>query len=144
MKKILILNGPNLNFLGKREPAIYGSDTLESINQFIADTLNGEEVSLHFFQSNIEGELIGAIQEAYGKMDGIVINAGAYTHTSIALADAIKSVDIPCIEVHISNVFCREEFRHHSFLSPVCKASICGMGKFGYVYAAKFLLEGLK
>lgn len=142
MKNILVLNGPNLNFLGKREPEIYGQESLEDICCYLTNTFEAQDVSLTFYQSNMEGELINAIQQAYGKMDGIVFNAGAYTHTSVALADAISSVSIPCVEVHLSNVFKREDFRHHSFLSPVCAAQLCGMGKFGYVCAIRYLLEG--
>ena len=142
MKHILVLNGPNLNFLGRREPEIYGHETLDDICTYLKNTFQNEEVTLEFYQSNSEGALIDAIQNAYGKMDGIVFNAGAYTHTSVALADAISSVSIPCVEVHLSNVFKREEFRHHSYLSPVCAAQLCGMGKFGYVCAIRYLLEG--
>ncbi len=142
MKHILVLNGPNLNFLGRREPEIYGHETLDDICTYLKNTFQNEEVALEFYQSNSEGALIDAIQNAYGKMDGIVFNAGAYTHTSVALADAISSVSIPCVEVHLSNVFKREEFRHHSYLSPVCAAQLCGMGKFGYVCAIRYLLEG--
>ena len=142
MKKILVINGVNLNFLGIREPKIYGGETLEEINAYIRNSFSPDEVELTFFQSNIEGEIVNAIQGAYQKQDGIVINAGAYTHTSLAIADALRGGGIPAVEVHLSNVFQREEYRHHSYLSPVCKAQLCGMGKFGYVCAIRFLLEG--
>jgi 3-dehydroquinate dehydratase-2 len=141
LKKILVINGVNLNFLGIREPQIYGSETLEQMNDYIRNSFSADEVELTFFQSNMEGEIVNAIQNAYQKQDGIVINAGAYTHTSLAIADALRGGGIPAVEVHLSNVFKREEYRHHSYLSPACVAQLCGMGKFGYVCAIRFLLE---
>lgn len=130
MKKILIINGPNLNLLGKREPEVYGSLTFESY----FDTLKSKysDVELVYFQTNTEGFLIDKLHETGFSFDGIIINAGAYTHTSIAIADAIKAITTPVVEVHISNVFARESFRHHSYLSPVCKACIAGFGLDSY------------
>lgn len=130
MKKILIINGPNLNLLGKREPEVYGSLTFESY----FDTLKSKysDVELVYFQSNTEGFLIDKLHETGFSFDGIIINAGVYTHTSIAIADAIKAITTPVVEVHISNVFARESFRHHSYLSPVCKACIAGFGLDSY------------
>ena len=130
MKKILIINGPNLNLLGKREPEVYGSLTFESY----FDTLKSKysDVELVYFQSNTEGFLIDKLHETGFSFDGVIINAGAYTHTSIAIADAIKAITTPVVEVHISNVFARESFRHHSYLSPVCKACIAGFGLDSY------------
>ena len=128
--KILIINGPNLNLLGKREPDVYGSvsfdDYFETLKSKYAN------VSLEYFQSNSEGELITKIQQAGFSADGIILNAGAYTHTSIAIHDAIKSVPAPVIELHISNVHAREDFRRHSAIAPACKGVICGFGMKGY------------
>ena len=128
--KILIMNGPNLNLLGVREPGIYGDSSFESYLPMLRECY--PEVELEYYQSNIEGEMINKLQEVGFSYDGIVLNAGAYTHTSVALADCIKSIKTPVIEVHISNVHQREEFRHHSFLSPVCKGIICGFGLDSY------------
>ena len=128
--KILIINGPNLNLMGKREPDVYGSvsfdDYFETLKSKYAN------VSLEYFQSNCEGELITKIQQAGFSADGIILNAGAYTHTSIAIHDAIKSVPAPVIELHISNVHAREDFRRHSAIAPACKGVICGFGMKGY------------
>ena len=128
--KILIITGPNLNLLGKREPDVYGSvsfdDYFETLKSKYAN------VSLEYFQSNCEGELITKIQQAGFSADGIILNAGAYTHTSIAIHDAIKSVPAPVIELHISNVHAREDFRRHSAIAPACKGVICGFGMKGY------------
>jgi 3-dehydroquinate dehydratase-2 len=137
--KILIVNGPNLNLLGGREPGIYGSETLEWINDALLVTAAGLGVALEFFQSNSEGELVDAIQGAAGAFDGIIINPAAYTHTSIAIRDAISAVAIPTVEVHLSNVHSREEFRHKSFIAPVAIGQIAGFGSAGY----KLALEGL-
>jgi 3-dehydroquinate dehydratase-2 len=138
--QILILNGPNLNFLGKREPEIYGSQNFESY--FKQLSIEFSQVKLDYFQSNHEGELIDYLQK-YSDLgfDGIVFNAGAYTHTSIALADAIKSISIPVVEIHISNVHAREAFRRESFLSPVCSGTISGFGLKGYDLALSSLLK---
>ncbi len=130
MKRILIINGPNLNLLGKREPEVYGTLTFEAY----LETLKSKfpDFSLEYYQSNVEGLLIDKIHEVGFTFDGIIINAGAYTHTSIAIADAIRAVKAPVIEVHISNVYSREEFRHHSYLSAACKACVVGFGLDSY------------
>ncbi len=137
--KILVLNGPNLNMLGVREPTIYGKDTLADVEALCRKTAKGLGVAVDFRQSNHEGELVTWIQEARGKMAGIVINAGAYTHTSVALQDALALSELPVIEVHLSNVYKREPFRHRSYISPVARAVLCGFGAHGYALA----LEGL-
>ena len=137
MKKILIVNGPNLNLLGVREPSIYGYDSFESyMPQLRADF---PDVKIKYYQSNVEGELINKLQEVGFDYDGIVLNAGAYTHTSIALLDCIRSLRCPVVEVHISNVHAREEFRHKSMISAACLGVICGFGLAGY----KMAIEGL-
>ncbi|WP_165730487.1 type II 3-dehydroquinate dehydratase [Polaribacter sp. 20A6] len=128
--KLLILNGPNLNLLGKREPEIYGSETFE--DYFRKLQLKYKNVELDYFQSNSEGAIIDKLHEVGFSYDGIVLNAGAYTHTSVAIADAISGITTPVVEVHISNVHQRETFRHHSFLSPVCKGVILGFGLKSY------------
>lgn len=130
MKRIQIINGPNLNLLGKREPTVYGSQTFEAYYEELKTVF--PEVELAYFQSNHEGAIIDKIHETGFNFDAIVLNAGAYTHTSVAIADAIRSVTTPVIEVHISNVFKREAFRHHSFLSEACKGCIVGMGLDSY------------
>ncbi len=135
MKKILVINGPNINMLGKREPGIYGSETMESVNQRLADEAKDLGCEIDFYQSNIEGELVDAIQQTQGRYDGIIINPAAYTHTSVAIRDALASVDTPAIEVHISNIHKREEFRHTSLTVPSCIGQICGLGTDGYVLA---------
>ncbi len=137
--KILVINGPNLNFLGIREKNIYGSGDYEGLCKFIEKEAAALGAEAELFQSNIEGEIINKIQAAYGNTDGIVINPGAYTHYSIAIFDAIKSVDIRTVEVHISNVYAREEFRHKSVIAPACMGQISGFGFLGY----KFALEAL-
>ena len=133
MKKILILNGPNLNLLGVREPGIYGTCSFDNYLPVLRSRF--PEVELHYYQSNVEGELINKMQEVGFTFDGIVLNAGAYTHTSVALLDCIRSLRCPVIEVHISNVHQREEFRHHSMISAGCKGVICGFGLKGYELA---------
>lgn len=133
--RILLLNGPNLNLLGKREPEIYGSDTLAQIVDKLAEQAQLRNVELQHVQSNSEAELIDAIHSVMGKVDFIVINPAALTHTSVALRDALLGVNIPFIEVHISNVHAREEFRHKSYLSDVAVGVICGLGVDGYRYA---------
>lgn len=139
--KILVLNGPNINFLGIREKEIYGTETYETMCNYILNTFEDSDVEIDILQSNIEGELINFLQKAYfEKYDGIVINPGAYTHTSIALFDAIKSINIPTIEVHLSNIHQREEFRHKSFTAPACLGQICGLGKEGYIFAIEALI----
>ena len=138
MKKIQIVNGPNLNLLGKREPGIYGSRSFESYLPALRERY--PDVQIDYYQSNIEGELINKMQEVGFSYDGIVLNAGAYTHTSIALQDCIRSLRCPVIEVHISNVHKREEFRHHSYLSAACLGVICGFGLASYDLAIAGIL----
>ncbi len=138
-KQILVLNGPNLNLLGKREPEIYGHQTFEQYFEVLKDKFVGQ-AELVYFQSNHEGHLIDKIHEVGFSYDGIILNAGGFTHTSIALADAVSAVKTPVIEVHISNVYAREEFRHHSFISSRCKGSIIGFGLRGYDLAIQTLL----
>ncbi len=136
--KILILNGPNLNLLGKREPEVYGSQTFDAYFEELKNTYN--KIDLTYYQSNVEGELINKIHEVGFTFDGIIFNAGAYTHTSIALADAIKAITTPVIEVHISNTFARENYRHHSYISPVCSGVIVGFGLNSYALALQSFL----
>jgi 3-dehydroquinate dehydratase II len=131
--KILFLNGPNLNLLGQREPEMYGRVSLEDIEGQVRERAKKLGVQVDFRQSNAEADLVGWIQEARGKHDSIVINAAAYTHTSIALRDAISAVAVPTIEIHLSNVHAREEFRHKSMIAPVCRGQISGFGAFSYV-----------
>ena len=138
MAKVLIINGPNLNLLGVREPGIYGSASFESYLDNLREAY--PQVELSYFQSNVEGVLIDKLQEEGFSADGIILNAGAYTHTSVALQDCIRSLSSPVVEVHISNVFRREEFRHHSYLSPVCAGVICGFGLDSYRLALEALL----
>ena len=128
--KILIMNGPNLNLLGVREPGIYGNSSFESYMPQLKERY--PQVELEYYQSNVEGEMINKLQEVGFTYDGVVLNAGAYTHTSVALHDCIRSLKSPVIEVHISNVHTREDFRHHSYLSPACKGVICGFGLDSY------------
>ena len=137
--RIQIINGPNLNLLGKREPQIYGDRVFEEYLQVLRNTY--PDIQLDFYQSNIEGELINKIHEVGFEYDGIILNAGAYTHYSLALMDAIKAVTTPVVEVHISNVHQREEFRHHSVISCVCKGVICGFGLDSYRLALDALLQ---
>lgn len=139
--KIFVINGPNLDMLGKREPEIYGADTLESINAELAEYCARIGVEPSFFQSNSEGALIDFIHSARGAADGIVLNAGAYTHYSIAIRDAISAAEVPCVEVHLSNVHKREEFRHKSVISAVCTGVICGFGKDVYRLAISALAK---
>jgi 3-dehydroquinate dehydratase-2 len=133
--KIHILNGPNLNLLGTREPEIYGHQTLQDIENLCKAKCDAHGFALDFSQSNDEGTLVGRIQNASNDATALIINAGAYTHTSIAIHDALKSVTIPIIEVHLSNIFAREAFRHHSYISPLAKGVICGFGSQGYLMA---------
>lgn len=138
--KILVLNGPNLNLLGKREPEVYGSFTLADLEKRLEESF--PEVSFEFFQSNHEGELIDRLHDADEEgVNGIVFNAGAYTHTSVALRDAVAGIKVPVVEVHLSNIYAREEFRHHSMLAPVCVGQISGFGQIGYLLAVRYLLE---
>lgn len=140
--KILVINGPNLNMLGIREPQIYGSQTYNDLCEFIKKHCDNIGVSVEFFQSNHEGDLVDNIQESYGKIDGIVINPGAYTHTSVALLDAVKSVGIPTVEVHISDPDTREKFRKISYIRLACVKTIKGLGFKGYTDAVDFLVKG--
>jgi 3-dehydroquinate dehydratase-2 len=140
MMNILVLHGPNLNLLGTREPEVYGSMTLDDINARLEETAAANGATLRIFQSNHEGALIDAIHEARGWADGLIVNPGGYTHTSVALRDAISAVEILTIEVHLSNVFTRESFRHHSYISPVCLGVISGLGWMGYRLALERLL----
>jgi 3-dehydroquinate dehydratase-2 len=142
-KTILILNGPNLNLLGQREPEIYGKTSLEDLRDMCEKEAASLSIVTDFRQSNIEGELVTWVQEAQGKADGLIINAGGYTHTSVALHDALKAYQKPCFEVHISNIYAREAFRHTSLLSPAVTGVICGFGASGYVYALRALAEKL-
>lgn len=144
MKKFLILNGPNLNALGKREPEIYGSRTLDDIAVECHDLAKELGISCEFRQSNSEGELIGWIQESGKEFSGIIINAGAYTHTSIGIRDALLSVKLPIIELHVSNIFKREEFRHHSFISDIAVGMICGLGTDGYSLSLRAIAKLVK
>ncbi|HEX3799439.1 MAG TPA: type II 3-dehydroquinate dehydratase [Verrucomicrobiae bacterium] len=137
MMKILFLNGPNLNLLGQREPEVYGRLSLADIEAKVRERAAKFKVEVEFRQSNIEGELVTWIQEAKGKFEVIVLNAAAYTHTSVALRDAIAAVGIPTIEIHLSNVHAREEFRHVSLIAPVCRGQIAGFGLNSYVLAVE-------
>ncbi len=141
---LLLINGPNLNLVGKREPSIYGSQTLEDIQEELLTVANELDAKLKFFQSNSEGELIDCIQNSVGSIDGILINAGAYTHTSIALRDALLGVAIPYVEVHLSNIYSREEFRHKSFLSDNAVGLVCGFGANSYQLALEGIVSYLK
>lgn len=143
--KILVLNGPNLNMLGIREPQVYGNKTYEDLCEMIKSYCNENNIEVEILQSNCEGKLVSMIQQAYfDKVDGIVFNPAAYTHTSIALLDALKSVNIPCVEVHISDVSEREDFRQVSYIRNACIKSIMGEGLNGYISAIKALCDYLK
>lgn len=140
--KILVINGPNLNFLGIREPEIYGKETYQDLCNLINDRAQVLGLDLEIFQSNYEGEIVSKIQEAYfNNVDGIVINPAAYTHTSVAILDALKAVSIPCVEVHISDVSSREPFRAHSYVAMIAKITIKGHGFNGYLEAIDYLLK---
>src|SRR5262245_21962432 len=139
--RILIVNGPNLNMLGVREPAVYGSGRLADIEKLCRKTGRQLGLAIDFRQSNHEGEIVGWLQEARGSCAGIVINAGAYTHTSVAILDALQLTELPVIEVHLSNIFRREQFRHHSYVSLAARAVICGLGPAGYRLALDALAE---
>lgn len=144
MKKILVIHGPNLNLLGEREPGVYGSDTFESINAEIIAKAERSGFACDIFQSNHEGEIIDKLHDARKNYDGVIINAGAYTHYSYAIRDAISAIKIPVVEVHMSNIHAREEFRHHSVISPVCVGQIAGFGKASYLLAVEALAEIFK
>ena len=141
--KFLIINGPNLNLLGLREPAIYGSQNFAALQAFIRDACDKEGVEAELFQSNHEGAIVDKIQQAYGVFDGIIINPAAYTHTSIAILDALKAVSVPTVEVHLSDINNREGFRKHSYVSMVALTTICGLGFEGYRKAVEFLKKHL-
>lgn len=139
--KILVINGPNLNMLGIREKNIYGDRTYPELVGYIERQAEKHGVSVEVWQSNHEGRIIDKIQEAYEKFDGIIINGGGYTHTSIAIMDAIKAVHLPAVEVHLSDIYSREDFRKHSYLSLACEKTICGLGFRGYDEAILYLID---
>ena len=142
--KILCLNGPNLNLLGTREPDKYGVFTLKDIEKEVCEKAASMNVEVDFYQNNIEGEIVNAIQEAKGKYDGIILNPAAYTHTSIAIRDAILAVQIPTVEIHLSNIHSREEFRQKSYSAPVCVGQICGFGNNSYILGLYAIVDYLK
>ena len=144
MHKIIILNGPNLNLLGEREKEKYGNITLEKIENSCKDFAKKNDLDLSFFQSNIEGKLVEKIQEARKEQQGLIINAGGYTHTSVAIHDALKILKIPIIELHITNIYNREEFRHKSLISKIAKGILCGFGTDGYIIALQAMKKYLK
>ena len=139
MKKILLLNGPNIALLGTREPEIYGRTTLADIVALVTEAARGKGIEVDAFQSDVEGELVSAIGRARGVYDGIILNPAAYTHTSVALHDAIKASGVPTVEVHLSNVYAREGYRHESLTAGVCAGQICGFGPTGYILALEAL-----
>lgn len=138
--KFLIINGPNLNLLGKREPEIYGKDGYDALCQRLETFAAAHDSTVKCFQSNHEGAIVDAIQAAQGVYDAIIMNPGAYTHYSVAILDALKAVDVPCVEVHISNIHQREEFRHKSVTAPACVGQVCGLGLYGYEAAMGYFL----
>ena len=144
MNKITILNGPNLNLLGEREKDKYGNITLNNIENDCKEFAKNNNIDLHLFQSNIEGELVNEIQKARKDCNGLIINAGGYTHTSVAILDALKILKIPIIELHITNIYNREDFRHKSYISKVATSVICGFGVDGYIMALKAMENFLK
>ncbi|MDR1474869.1 MAG: type II 3-dehydroquinate dehydratase [Endomicrobium sp.] len=139
MKKILVINGPNINMVGKREPKIYGDITLNDIEEQVSSLAEELKLELEFFQSNHEGEIVDKIQKAFNNTFGIIINPAAFTHTSIAIRDTLAAVAIPTIEVHISNIYAREDFRHKSYIAPIVLGQISGFGINGYLFALKKL-----
>ncbi len=147
MKKILVIHGPNLNLLGKREPEVYGSVTIKKINESLTKLAAARGAKVEFFQSNHEGEIVSKIGDAKGVFDAIVINPAAYTHTSVAIRDAISAVEVPTVEVHLSNIYSREAFRHESLVAPVAVGQISGFGQKSYelgLMAALGIVEGRK
>ncbi|HHV78616.1 MAG TPA: type II 3-dehydroquinate dehydratase [Firmicutes bacterium] len=139
--KVLVIHGPNLNLLGKREPEIYGRHSLSDVNRLITDKAHELGIEVRLEQRSSEGEIIDLIHSAVGWAEGIIINPAAYTHYSIAIRDALAAVSIPAVEVHLSNIFAREEFRQHSVISPVAKGVISGLGPWGYIYALEYLYQ---
>ena len=139
--KFLVINGPNLNLLGQREPGIYGAENYESLCAHLKEFAAAHGSTVDCFQSNHEGAIVDAIQAADGVYDAIVMNPGAYTHYSVAILDALKAVSVPCVEVHISNIHQREEFRHKSVTAPACVGQICGLGLYGYEAALSYFLS---
>jgi len=144
MKKIIILNGPNLNLLGEREKSQYGNFTLKDVEKNCQEFAKKNDIKLSFFQSNIEGDLINKIQKSRLDQNGLIINAGGYTHSSVSIHDALKIIKIPIIELHISNIYNREDFRHKSLISKVAKGVICGFGEEGYIMALKAMNKYLE
>lgn len=142
--KVLVIHGPNLNLLGSREPEIYGSMTMQDINDKLAEQAKAHDVEIDFYQSNHEGAIIDQLHGARGVYDYIILNAGAFTHYSIAIRDAIAGIDVPVFEVHLSNIHKREEFRHHSVISPVVEGQICGFGLESYTAALYIVISRLK
>ena len=140
---ILVLHGPNLNLLGQREPGIYGSATLEDINGLLEREASGLQVKISILQSNHEGALVDAVHSAWGQHQGILINAGAYTHTSVAIRDALAAVNIPTVEVHLSNIYRREAFRHHSYIAPIAIGQISGFGSESYLLGLRAMVNHL-
>ncbi|MBD1923083.1 type II 3-dehydroquinate dehydratase [Microcoleus sp. FACHB-831] len=141
---ILVLHGPNINLLGKREPGVYGTVTLDEINRLLVEEAQKLQAKVYPLQSNHEGVLVDAIHDAAGKHQGILINAGAYTHTSVAIRDAIAAVNIPTVEVHLSNIYRREEFRHHSYIAPIAIGQISGFGADSYTLGLQALINHLR
>ncbi|MDP8260801.1 MAG: type II 3-dehydroquinate dehydratase [Candidatus Kappaea frigidicola] len=144
MTKVLLIHGPNLNLLGQREPEVYGKATIEEINQEAIKEAEIEGISIEIMQSNHEGEIVDIIGKAKDNFEGIIINPAAYTHTSVAIRDAISAAGIPAIEVHLSNIYAREEFRHTSLIAPVALGQISGFGKYSYILAVKAIAKTLK
>jgi len=140
-RKVLVLHGPNLNLLGERETGIYGKNTIEDINVEIIEKGKELNIDCEIFQSNTEGEIINFLHSARGRFDGVIINAGAYTHYSIAIRDAIAAIKIPTVECHLSNIYAREDFRHISVIAPVCAGQISGFGKYSYILALYGLID---
>jgi 3-dehydroquinate dehydratase-2 len=140
MQKFLVIHGPNLNLLGKRSPEVYGNMNLEKINEEIKNFAQNNNLDIEIIQSNEEGEIVDAIQKAQD-YSAIVINPGGYTHTSVAIRDAIEAVEIPTVEVHLSNIYAREDFRHRSMSAPVCVGQISGLGWYGYILALEYLIK---
>ena len=139
--RVLVLNGPNLNLLGTRKPEIYGTTTLTDIEHMMRERAVELGIEMDFMQTNYEGELVEAIQKAKGKYQYLLLNAAAYTHTSVAIRDAIEAVELPAVEIHLSNIHAREEFRHHSLIAPVCVGQICGFGAKSYLLALQYVAE---